>query len=114
MKKLLDPKNPAARWELIKAALRARGSSLSAVARDLGLTREAVHHVHRNRYPAVEAAIASVLEVSPADLWPDRYHADGRPVRQRPNAPMARPTFRRKEKVKANFSIAISDEEPGA
>ncbi|AFL76191.1 helix-turn-helix domain-containing protein [Thiocystis violascens] len=104
MKQLLDPKNPAAHWELIKAALRARGSSLSAIARDLGLMRQAVHHVHHKRYPAVEAAIAKVLDVQPSALWPDRYHADGRPIRQRPTAPMAKPQLRRKGNVIASVS----------
>lgn len=114
MKTLLDTKKTADRWELIKAALRARGSSLSAVAREMDLTREAVHHVQHRRYPAVEAAIAKVLDVHPCELWPDRYYADGAPIRQRPGAPTARPQFRRKEKVKANCSIAAGDEEAGS
>lgn len=107
MIELIDTKNPAARWELIKAALRARGSSLSAVAREMGLTRASVHCVHYHRYPAVEAAIAAVLEVTPQELWPDRYYADGAPIRQRPTSPMAKPQLRKRSK--ANSSIATRD-----
>lgn len=102
MKTLLDHRNPAARWELIKGALRARGSSLSAVARSLGLSREAVHHVRNRPYPAVEAAIAKVVGDSPAALWPDRYDKAGAPKRKRPNAPMANPRIRREAKVNVN------------
>lgn len=107
MIELIDIKKPAARWELIKAALRARGSSLSAVAREMGLTRSTVHCVQYHRYPSVEAAIAKLLDVTPQELWPDRYHADGTPVRQRPTAPMAKPQLRKG--AQANSSIAARD-----
>lgn len=96
MDKFLDHKNPAARWELIKAALRIRGSSLSAVARVIGVTRSAVHHVQRQPYPAVQAEIARVLGVSANLLWPERYNPDGTPKRRRPNAPQAKPQIRGK------------------
>lgn len=102
MRKILDPKDPAARWELIKGALRARGSSLSAVARTLGLTREAVHHVQHRAYPAVEAEISRVIGEEPRLLWPDRYERDGSPKRRRPNAPTANPRIRRSTKVNVN------------
>lgn len=98
MKKLLDPKNPAARWELIKGALRARGSSLSAIAVQIGITKEAVGRVNLHPYPAVEAAIAHALNVKPQDLWPERYQPDGTPRRRRPNAPTANPRIRGKRK----------------
>lgn len=113
MNKLLDPKNPAARWELIKGALRARGSSLSAVARTLGLTREAVHHVQHRPYPAVEAAIAEVIGQEPRALWPERYERDGTPKRRRPRAPTANPRIRKSAKVNVN-SMASGDARGGA
>ncbi|MCK7581819.1 MAG: helix-turn-helix domain-containing protein [Chromatiales bacterium] len=102
MKKLLDPKTPAARWELIKGALRARGSSLSAIALQIGLTKEAVGKVNRHPYPAVEAAIASELGVAPQDLWPERYQGDGTPRRRRPRAPTANLRIRKSTKVNVN------------
>lgn len=111
MKNLLDPKDPAARWELIKGALRARGSSLSAVARTLGLTREAVHHVQHRSYPSVEAEIASVIGVRPRELWPDRYDRNGSPKRKRPNYPTALPAIRRcakRAKVNVNSMASVT------
>lgn len=108
MKKIIDLEKPAGRWELIKGALRARGSSLSAVAIQMGLTKEAVGKVNRHPYPAVEAAIASALDVHPMDLWPERYQPDGTPFRRRPKAPLAKPGIRRATKVNVN-SMASGD-----
>lgn len=108
MKNLLNPKTPAARWELIKGALRARGSSLSAIALQIGLTKEAVGKVNRHPYPAVEAAIASELGVAPQDLWPERYQDDGTPRRRRPRAPTANLRIRKSTKVNVK-SMASSD-----
>ncbi len=111
MKKLLEPKTPAARWELIKGALRARGSSLSAVARDTGLTKEAVGKVNRHPYPAVESAIAAALDVNPWDLWPERYQGDGTPRRRRPKAPTV--NLRNRRSTKVNINSLASDEASG-
>lgn len=94
MNTFLDRKKPDDNWELIKGALRVRGSSLSEVARTLGVTRNAVHHVKDRSYPAVQSEIARVLGCAPADLWPARYHKDGTPKRQRPNSPMVKPSVR--------------------
>lgn len=85
-------KNPRERWELIKAHLRIRGVTLTSIAGALGISRAAVGVVGRRRYPRVEAAVAAALGVQPRDLWPERYEADGRPVRQRIGYPEALPT----------------------
>lgn len=91
---LLARKKPADRWELIKAALRIRGSSLTAVARAVGVTSGAAYHVKSRPYPAVQAEIARVLDVPATALWPERYDACGAPRRQRPNAPLTKPQIR--------------------
>lgn len=62
----------------IKSALMLRGTSLSSIARDLGVSPGTVSIVSRGfrRSRRIEAAIAKALEASPKDIWPDRY-ADG-------------------------------------
>lgn len=104
MKKLLnlDIKKPEARWELVKGALRARGSSLSAIALRMGLTKEAVGRVKKHPYPAVQEAIARELHIRASDLWPERYLPCGSPKRRRPNAPTSKPGIRKS--AKANVS----------
>lgn len=59
----------------IKASLRLRGTSLSAVARDLDVNAATVTIVsqgHR-RSKRIEAAIARALGLAPHEIWPDRY-----------------------------------------
>ncbi len=110
MNTFLDRKKPADNWELIKGALRVRGSSLSEVARSLGVTRNAVHHVKDRAYPAVQAEIARVLGREPAELWPWRYHSDGTPKRQRPNAPTVKPSVRGPRKSSGVRGISNAEE----
>lgn len=85
MNTLNIPKKPTERWEWIKYQLRLKGSSLSAIAREQKVSRNAVHNVARVPYPRMERAIANKLGVSPIKLWPERWNADGTPKRQRPN-----------------------------
>jgi len=84
MKKTEIPKDPSTRWEWIKYQLRARGSSLAKVALSLKVSAQAVKNAKRQPYPRVERAIAKVIERSPAELWPERWNADGNPFRARP------------------------------
>jgi Ner family transcriptional regulator len=63
------------RHERIKMRLRLAGSSLSQVARELGVQPTTVTSVcqgHR-RSRRIEQLIASKLSTTPAELWPDRY-----------------------------------------
>ncbi|WBO22506.1 helix-turn-helix domain-containing protein [Sphingomonas abietis] len=63
------------RHNRIKAALQLRGSSLSAVARDLKVAPATVSTVSRGfrRSRRIEAKIASELGCKAEDLWPERY-----------------------------------------
>ncbi len=67
------PKNPEIRWVWTMAMLRARGTSFAEIARELNLPRRDVLHVKTRRRPCIEKAIAEKLEMSPADIWPERY-----------------------------------------
>jgi len=71
------------RWEWIKYQLRARGTSLAKIARDLDVTGPAVKNAKRNAYPRIERAIAKALSLEPIDLWPERWNFDGTPHRIR-------------------------------
>jgi Ner family transcriptional regulator len=63
---------PALHPEDIKAGLRKRGSSLSKIARDLGLNRSTVSCVLYGRHSRrVRIAIAQQLGMKPEQLWPN-------------------------------------------
>lgn len=80
----------------IVAELRRHGSSLAAVGRQVGLSRQsmywAFHKPHRN----ANAAIAAALGVSVCELWPQWFDADGKlistaPLPRRRAEPIPRP-----------------------
>jgi len=79
------PTDSDQRWEWIKYQLRMRGSSLALIAKALDIPRQSVANAKRVRYPRVERAIARKLDMAPRDIWPDRWHPDGAPLRERPN-----------------------------
>lgn len=70
------PADPMQRNEWIKFQLRIRGSSLSQLARDLGVTRQAVRNALTSRYPRMERVIAAELGLDPETIWPERYRRD--------------------------------------
>ena len=67
-------------WPRVKAALEDAGSSLSAVAGDLNITRFTVANTKRRPNPRVQAAIANIIGQEPKVIWPTRYTSKGRPV----------------------------------
>ena len=81
MTHLLVPLEENARREWIKFQLRVRGSSLSAIARELEVSRHAPRLALVKPYPKMERAIAEKLQLEPQELWPERYDENGRPNR---------------------------------
>ena len=67
------PADPTQRNEWIKFQLRIRGSSLSQLARDLGVTRQAVRNALPSRYPRMERVLAAEIGLDPQTIWPERY-----------------------------------------
>lgn len=60
--------------EDIKAGLRKLGFPLSLVAKELGVTRQAVTLVLAGtRSERIEKWIAEKLELTPKEVWPERY-----------------------------------------
>lgn len=68
--------------EDIKASLRKKWGSLSALSRHLGRNSNAVTQVLATPGYSVplEREIAKQIGREPYDVWPDRYHVDGTPV----------------------------------
>lgn len=67
------PVNPLLRREWIKFQLRLRGTTLSAMARELGVSRQALGQTLIQSYPKMERIIAARLHLEPWDIWPERY-----------------------------------------
>lgn len=62
--------------EEIKARLRMRGTSLSEIANELGISAPVVSVTIRysnRRSRRVENAVAKAIGVEPSEIWPDRY-----------------------------------------
>jgi Ner family transcriptional regulator len=81
------PEDPVQRNEWIKFQLRVRGSSLSKLARRLGVTRQAVRNALAASYPRMERVIALEIGLDPEHIWPERYRN-----RQRSDGIQARET----------------------
>lgn len=97
------PSAPALRWEWIKFQLRAKGTSLAKLARELHVSGQAVKNVKRTAYPRMERAIAKALELDVEKLWPERWDANGNPNRLRPKRPEAMP--QRMQKHSAAYDL---------
>lgn len=64
----------------IKAALDKAGWTLRSLAAHHGLTSSTtLSHTFLRSYPLNEQRIANAIGVHPKEIWPSRYHPDGRP-----------------------------------
>lgn len=80
------PKPEGMHTEDVKSELRKIGGSLQAVSMALGYHRSAISYTLRHQWPAMEAHIARLLKKRPAEIWPDRYDANGEPICRRTKA----------------------------
>jgi Ner family transcriptional regulator len=73
-------KNPKKRhaWVIYQVTL--QGRSLAQIADNAGVSRQCLYQVFRRTYPRMEKVVAEALGMAPADLWPERYDADGLPL----------------------------------
>jgi Ner family transcriptional regulator len=67
--------------ELIKAAIRMRGMTLSKLATDNGLHESAVRAALIRPQPEADKVISEFLGVSLHQLWPTRYDEEGHRIR---------------------------------
>lgn len=74
------PKKPASpdwhRADVI-AAFKRRGTSITRVARELGMNDSYLMQALNKPYPKAERLLAAYLNLTPQEIWPSRYHADG-------------------------------------
>lgn len=68
--------------EDVKAALRKRGITLTALSRQHGYSTNCVGAVLRRPAATVQEVIAAALELDPRNIWPSRYNPDGSPRRR--------------------------------
>jgi Ner family transcriptional regulator len=59
--------------EDVKAAIRKKGMSLTALSEKSGYSNSYLRGTLIRHRPHGEAIIAGFLDVSPAEIWPDRY-----------------------------------------
>jgi len=72
------PQAPKARRDWIINRLSDRGLSLAELGRRIGLSRATMSNALYRANARAEAAIAEALDVSPRDLFRDRYCGDAR------------------------------------
>lgn len=68
---------PHEKWMGIRAQMLTKGYTLARLADELGVSQQAVSDVRHRPNARIQAAIAELLGVSPASLFPDRYTSDG-------------------------------------
>jgi Ner family transcriptional regulator len=82
MHKLDTAKKPAQRdWHsyYIVFRLRERGMTLRRLSRLNGCSPNSAAMAIRIAWPKMERLIAKAIGVTPQEIWPSRYHADGSP-----------------------------------
>ncbi|HEX8224483.1 MAG TPA: helix-turn-helix transcriptional regulator [Allosphingosinicella sp.] len=70
--------------EDIKAAVRKQGSTLAAIGRLAGMSRQSIALALVRPNEKGEDAIARYLGLKAQVIWPSRYHANGRRRRPQP------------------------------
>ena len=78
---------PQADWHIedIKAELRKRFGSLSALCREWGVTRSSISNVlaQPDRSRRMERRIAAALDRTPHEIWPSRWTPKNTPISHR-------------------------------
>ena len=75
MELIRPPQNSFERQIWVVAMLKIKKSSFSAIARELGTSRQAVQKVQTRKNRRVESAIAAKIGYVPEFIWPERYQA---------------------------------------
>ena len=76
-------RDPVKRRAWVKYQVQLQGRSMAQLAADHGVKRATLYQTFQRPYPRMEAIIADAVGLTPQELWPERYDADGLP--NRPN-----------------------------
>lgn len=82
------PTEAKAKWRWIKDHLKSRGIAIKLLANELSLRRSAIYNLAHHPYEKPQELIGRCLGVSPQLIWPDRYNADGTPLKVRAGLPV--------------------------
>lgn len=104
-------KDPAKRRAWIIYQVNLQGRSLAQVARDAGVTRVCLYQVFNKTYPRMEKVVADALGMAPAELWPERYDADGLPIYRRGRPANKSITKNTPSSASRNVSASHSDKQ---
>ncbi len=72
--------DPTKRRAWIKYQIQMQGLSMAQVAASAGVSRSCLYSVFDKTYPRMEKVLADAVGLEPAELWPERYDADGLPI----------------------------------
>jgi len=77
------PKKPVGDWpsHYITYRLYDRGTSYDRISREHHYSRTAAQMAIKLPWPKMERLIAEAIGVTPQEIWPSRYEADGTPKR---------------------------------
>jgi Ner family transcriptional regulator len=83
--------DPVKRRAWVGYRLKAAGTSLAAIAREAGLTRNAAYNAldtkRTTAWPRMDLLIAEAVGLSVQELFPERYTKEGLPKRGKPGRP---------------------------
>ena len=70
--------DPAFRWQWIKFQLHAQGKTIVSIAKNAGVSPQTIASCQYKPYPKAEEVIAKEIGFEVAQVFPERYHTDGR------------------------------------
>lgn len=103
-------RNPVERHHWVKYQLAIQGSSMAEVAKTTGVQRTTLYHVFKRPYPRMEKILADALGLTPQELFPERYDANGLPNRKMGRKPKIS-TIKSVKNITATTSSHVQNKE---
>lgn len=75
--------DPAKRRAWVIYQLQLQGRALASVAADHSVSRQCIYSAFSAPYPRMEKLIAEALDLTPQQVFPERYDSDGLPARKK-------------------------------
>lgn len=91
------------------AAFKKRGTTITRVARELGMCDSYLMQATGKPYPKAERILAEYLGMNPQDIWPSRYNLDGTPKSGRGERGLGRHYTRLKAHIDSNCNDTLTD-----